>query len=62
MAFGEEENVLGGAFLFGSGVMLLLINVVSGASLLFMPFNAYRCRFAAATGMFAWIAGIGLQV
>jgi hypothetical protein len=60
-AFGDVRSAQGGAFLFGAGIMLALINVVSGASILFLPLTAARCRRAAAAGMWAWLGGIALQ-
>ena len=60
-AFGDVHSAQGGAFLFGAGIMLALINVISGASILFLPLTAARCRRAAAAGMSAWLGGIALQ-
>jgi hypothetical protein len=60
-AFGEQHSVLGGMYLFGSGIMLALINVVSGASIFFLPLTPARWRFAAAVGVACWLVGVAIQ-
>jgi hypothetical protein len=59
--FGETDNILGGAFLFGSAIMMTMINVVAGASILVMPLTPTRCRFWAAFGIASWLVSVALM-
>jgi hypothetical protein len=60
-AFGEDDTVMGGVFLYGSSLMFLVLDLVGGALPLFMPSRPHLYRRLAAAGLLAWGAGLWVQ-